>query len=374
MQEKKMEFEKKIVDINTKIRRELCGKKNIVIRGGGIHTEKLLSLTCIIEYWNKVSIVDRRPYGTIGNKAVKGINEIQWEKVDAVIISSLIHQKEMENELFTNDSFNGTIIRLYDEQEVTQFFDLQKDDDFLTLDREKTWESAARKSKLGYADQAILQFDYEEFLKHKCLGEKNQIRHYYDVLFNLLKTIVQLEKKELCILDFGGGFGTVYIDLKYYLKNLNIKLKWIIVEQENIVDLCLREQNDTGIEYKKNLEEIDKKEKIDFALFGSCLQYLENYQDIIQKVMAFNPYRIAVLKTPVSDETFNTVQHVNSKGLFNHYTADYPCRVMQESELLSVFFNKYKLEDSEEDEFNAPNNNLGNHIVKWKGFFFEILY
>ncbi|WP_347223755.1 hypothetical protein, partial [Bacteroides congonensis] len=62
-----MEFEKKIVDINTKIRRELCGKKNIVIRGGGIHTEKLLSLTCIIEYWNKVSIVDRRPYGTIGN-------------------------------------------------------------------------------------------------------------------------------------------------------------------------------------------------------------------------------------------------------------------------------------------------------------------
>ena len=90
--------------------------------------------------------------------------------------------------------------------------------------------------------------------------------------------------------------------------------------------------------------------------------------------MAFNPYRIAVLKTPVSDETFNTVQHVNSKGLFNHYTADYPCRVMQESELLSVFFNKYKLEDSEEDEFNAPNNNLGNHIVKWKDFFFEILY
>jgi len=370
----KMDFENKILEINTKLKRELHNKNNIVIRVGDIHTEKLLSMTCIMEFWDKISIVDRRPHGTIGNKVVKGIDEIQWDKVDAVIISSLMYQKAIENELIANDRFHGTIIRLYEESEVVQFFELQKEYDFLTLEKTESWKAASNRSKLGYANETILEFDYEEFLEHKRQREKNLIRHHYDVLFNLLKTILQLQKKEICVLDFGGGFGTFFLDLKYYMNNLDISFKWIIVEQEKIVERCLKEQNDVGIIYKKSLEEIDKTEKIDFALLGSCLQYLENYQDIVQKVMSFNPYRIAILKTPVSDETFTTIQHVNTKNIYpSHYIADYPCRVIDENELISLFSNKYRLEDSAEDIFNAPNNNLNNHIVKWKDFFFEIL-
>lgn len=368
-----MELEEKILKINEKLRQELKNKKNIVIRGGGIHTEKLFCLTCILEFWDKVSIADRRPFGTIGNKIVKGLDDICWDRADAVIISSLNYQKDMENELLANSSFEGEIIKLYEEGETSQFFELQKENDFLILEKEESWKEASDKSRLGYADEAILKFDYEEFIEHKNNGRKNEIRHHYDVLFYLLKTIVQLQKNEISVLDYGGGFGTVFLDLKYYLKNLDIKFKWIIIEQEKIVERCGKEHKDAGIIIKKSLQDIDKSEKIDFALFGSSLQYLENYSDIIRGVMAFDPHRIAVLKTPVSDETFVTVQHVNSKGNFNCYVADYPCRVVKEEDLIALFSCKYILEDSAEDIFNAPDINLGSHIVKWKDFFFEIL-
>lgn len=86
-----------------------------------------------------------------------------------------------------------------------------------------------------------------------------------------------------------------------------------------------------------------------------------------------NPNRIAVLKTPISDETFVNIQHVNNNGNYNHYVANYACRVFAEDELVSMFCDKYKLEDLEEDVFNAPNNGLAGHVVKWKDFFFQKL-
>lgn len=248
-----MELEEKISEMNAKLKEKLNNKKNIVVRGGDIHTERLLSLTCILEFWDKITIVDKRPRGTIGNKIVRGIDEIRWETVDAVIISSLIYQKDMEDELLANSSFKGEIVRLYEEWETVPFFELQKEDSFLTLEKVESWEAASKKSNLGYADEAILQLDYEEFLEHKSQGKKNEIRHYYDVLFYILKTMMQLKKgnNKLSVLDYGGGFGTVFIDLKYYLKNLDIDFKWIIIEQEKIVERCMEEQDDAEIIYKK---------------------------------------------------------------------------------------------------------------------------
>lgn len=369
-----MEFEKKVLEINIKLKEQLSDKKNIVIWGAGIHTEKFICMTCILEFWDKITIIDRTPKGIIGNKVVKGINEIQWELVDAVIISSLTYQKEIENELVENESFRGKIVQIYDDKDMSQFFELQKEYDFLTLEMVESWEEASKKSRSGYADKEILQFDYEEFIERKNRSEENrkyEKRHYYDVLFYILKTIVQMKKDEISILDFGGGFGTVFIDLKYYLKNLDIKLKWIIIEQEKIVEWCSKEYYDNGIIYEKSLEDIDKEEKIDFALFGSSIQYLEAYQDIIAAVKALNPRRIALLKTPVADKTFVNIQHVNNKGNYNHYVANYACRVVAEDELVSLFSDGYRLEDSAEDLFNSANNSLDCHIVKWKDFFFE---
>ena len=242
----------------------------------------------------------------------------------------------------------------------------------MTLEKVNSWEEATKKSEFGYADKEILQFDYDEFVEHKNKNEKNikyEKRHYYDILFYMLKTILQLKKEEISILDFGGGFGTVFFDLNYYLKSLDIKINWIIIEQEKIVEWCKKECNESGIIFKKRLEDIGQE--VDFALFGSCIQYLENYKDIIKTVIALNPKRIALLKTPVSDETFVNVQHVNNRGNYNHYIANYACRVVAEDELISLFLNGYKLEDSTEDLFNSVNNNLDGHIVKWKDFFFE---
>lgn len=46
---------------------------------------------------------------------------------------------------------------------------------------------------------------------------------------------------------------------------------------------------------------------------------------------------------------------------------------IMEDEVISIFSDQYRLEDTAEDVFNAWDNNLGSHVVKWKDFFFEIL-
>ena len=54
----------------------------------------------------------------------------------------------------------------------------------------------------------------------------------------------------------------VYVDLKYYLKDFDIKFKWIIIEQEKIVEHNEKEPNDMGIIFKKRIDDIDKKDSM----------------------------------------------------------------------------------------------------------------
>lgn len=368
-----MEFEQKILEINDILRKELVDKKNIIIRGGGEHTEKLFCMTCILEFWNHISIVDRYPHGSIGNKVIKGKDEIQWDVVDAVIISSLTSQNAIEKELLENKSFKGSIIKLYNDKEVSQFFELQKEYDFLTLKETESWEEAVIKSGKGYSAESILEYDYNDFKDHLIRSQNNvkfEKRLYYDVLFYILKMVVQLQKKEIKILDFGGGFGNLYYDFKYYLKNLDIKFEWIIIEQDHIVDFC-KSGDESQILFKKSLNDIDREKTIDLALLGSSIQYLDDYKNIIQNIIDLQPNRVVFLKTPVSDRTFVTVQQVNAGGNYNHYVSSYPCRVIDEKVLIELFLDEYRLEDSTECIFNSSNNYLNNCIVKWKDLFFE---
>ena len=47
--------------------------------------------------------------------------------------------------------------------------------------------------------------------------------------------------------------------------------------------------------------------------------------------------------------------------------------MMKEEELISLFSDQYRLEDSAEDVFNARDINMSCNVVRWKDFFFEIL-
>lgn len=107
---------------------------------------------------------------------MKGIDEIQWDLVDAVIISSYIYQKEIENELIAEKGFNGEIVRFYNEQDATQFFDLQNEYNFLTLERVETWEETAKRSESGYASEDI-RIDFALF------GSCIQYLEDYQILF-----------------------------------------------------------------------------------------------------------------------------------------------------------------------------------------------
>ena len=108
-----MFLQEKILDINQRLE-ILENVKNIVIWGAGIHTVKMYEMTNLISYSIK-NIVDmdekkqgKKYFGFIVQNPKKGID---WQNVNAVVIS--VHGKEKTiTEMLVNElGFSGQIIR-----------------------------------------------------------------------------------------------------------------------------------------------------------------------------------------------------------------------------------------------------------------------
>ncbi len=116
--------------------------------------------------------------------------------------------------------------------------------------------------------------------------EKNKKINSFNTFSNIVELLNQISIKNspsLNFLDFGGENIDFYLDLNKNFKNLN----YYVINQGEI--------NKTFIEIKKNykfnnlniLENLNEVEKnsYDFINFGSSIQYINNYDDILTRVL-----------------------------------------------------------------------------------------
>jgi len=162
---------------------------------------------------------------------------------------------------------------------------------------------------------------YDSDLIAKLVIEKNII--FRDNLsknngldFSALRTIIgvsiaglEINKKELNVLDFGGGGGYHYFISKLIL-NDNIKLNWNVVETKSIVDISNTISN-SELHFFKSIQDASMGiEKFDLIIASSSIQYCINQQNILRELIGLNSNNIFITRTPftLNLPTVNSIQ------------------------------------------------------------------
>ncbi|MEO5911175.1 MAG: TIGR04325 family methyltransferase [Pelobium sp.] len=191
----------------------------------------------------------------------------------------------------------------------------------------KTWDDAEAECT-GYDTDLILEECKNSMLKIKS-GEAvyerdsvlfDEIHYNWGLVAGLQKAAME-NNGELCVLDFGGSLGSSFYQNRDFL-NLNKKLTWCIVEQENFVK-CGKENFETEeLKFYYDIEECLRTNKPNVILLGSVLQYLQDPYEWLERLIELNISYIIIDRTAFIDVASDllTIQTVPD----SIYKASYP--------------------------------------------------
>jgi len=88
--------------------------------------------------------------------------------------------------------------------------------------------------------------------------------------------------QEFSFLDIGGEKIDFYLDLKKNFKNI----KYYVFNQKNLLDIFLKLKSDFNLEDLNVISEISEiyNNQYDFVNFGSCIQYFNDYEELLNKI------------------------------------------------------------------------------------------
>jgi putative methyltransferase (TIGR04325 family) len=205
------------------------------------------------------------------------------------------------------------------------------------------WESASSVAE-GYDSQAIFEKVHEAasaVRDGKALWERDSVLFYEEEyswpLVAGLMYFAAANKGTLRVLDFGGAFGSTYMQNRVLLDKLD-HVEWHIVEQPHIVDFGRKEFSTSVLHFWHNMEDCFCTHKIDVILFSSVLQYIKNPYEIINKAMEFNTHGIIVDRTPFAEYGERiTIQRVPEKI----YKANYVCYFLNKAKVKTILESKF---------------------------------
>lgn len=212
----------------------------------------------------------------------------------------------------------------------------------------KTWEEASKEISDSYADHAIL----EAIRSAAARVRSGEFPYERDgVLFKRVEvnwrliSIIYIHLREvkpeiLSVLDFGGGLGTTYYQFVNSIKHNNLKINWVVVEQENFVKVGRDEFTSFELSFAYDVQSCKFEGKF-IALALGVLQYLENPYTHLSQILAMGPEYFFVDATPFSKDGLESfaVQVVPS----SIYSASYVARIFCWDDFLRVVENDYQL-------------------------------
>lgn len=236
------------------------------------------------------------------------------------------------------------------------------------------WEDA-KKNCSGYESDIILNKVKDSLLKVKngeAVYERDsvlfdEIQYSWSLLAGLQRASLENDGR-LCVLDFGGSFGSTYFQNKGFLCSPN-DLQWCIVEQANFVNCGKRYFEDEKLMFYYTIEECMSKHKPNVLLLSGVLQYLEKPYEWVDKFVGLGiPYIIMDRTSFVEyDSSILTVQNVPN----SIYQASYPAWFFNKPEFLSHFtgYSLLAIFESYCDGRIILNNKLN---AEWLGFLFKL--
>lgn len=152
-------------------------------------------------------------------------------------------------------------------------------------------------------------------------------KEYYLQLLAVLYEVF-FEYGECNVIDFGGSLGSAYFQNKDKLIEYIPQMKWNVVEQKHFVEWGKDNLEDENLKFYYAIDEV---EKCNCVLFGSSLQYLENYHTYLKEIADRDIKYLIIDRIPVSNETWVSVEYVHEPI----YEACYPLYIICEDELIN---------------------------------------
>lgn len=142
-------------------------------------------------------------------------------------------------------------------------------------------------------------FDYR-FTKFEGPNKVELIDRFY--VAALLPAL--LNKKKPVVVDIGGGSNPIY---SYIEKATNIKAKSIVFDTQKLVRIIknkIPKKFKSNVKYISSLNEL-KLKYVDIVYFNSSMQYLENYEQMLKKLIKLNPKFVLISYTPFNKRKNN---------------------------------------------------------------------
>lgn len=201
--------------------------------------------------------------------------------------------------------------------------------------------SEAKKASLGYDDIEIINKVKNSSLKVKngeAVFERDsvlfdKIQYSWPQLAGLMYASAKSGGK-MHVLDFGGSLGSSYYQNKKFLDRLN-NVSWSIVEQPHFVKVGVEEFADKRLKFFYDIDEYMKHQKPNVLLLSSVIQYIENYSELLEKLLLYKFDFIIIDRTPFSLSGHDEIKRQVVPP--NIYKASYPCWFLSEQKLVQLF-------------------------------------
>lgn len=363
-----MFFEEKLAQIDS-ILKECDFSERILLWGGGKHTCELMRYSIIVKFKNLI-IADKMNCQKRFFWNVVNVSDVDFGNIDTVVISSLIYQQEIEEEL-KNMRFDGKIIKFYNKEDTKEFYRLNCkykrcnffEGDFLTIE-------AAKAHCTNTEDKEL----YERSYQSVCAVLNGYAAYELDTMpvftkkisFHLMAWIALAAsgKTEVTVADFGGALASTYLQNKDFICEIPAKVTWYIIEQPQYVKRGNEIFTDKYLKFKNSFDEIS--DQIDVILFSGVLMYPANLEEIINKAIQREPKYIIVDRTYIGKRSRVVLQHVSGIA-GNVFT--YPMKILGRQQFINLFSNQYELKY----EFDSIDEQiiLEDMFVKSKGFIWK---
>lgn len=171
-------------------------------------------------------------------------------------------------------------------------------------------------------------------------------------LLSLLASVICNNQGRVRILDFGGGMGVTYLQVTSNLVECG-SVEYHIVENESICETGKRFfENDGRIHFHTRLP--DNISDVDVVFTRGALQYIEDYKELINNLVSYNPMCILFDALPAGNIPTHATAQRNVKG------SVIPCWFFNLDEILDLMASrKYVLifrgvSEQEHDQSNFP--------------------
>lgn len=196
------------------------------------------------------------------------------------------------------------------------------------------------------------------------------------LLLKCIENYLNAKGEIINIIDFGGGAGKHYYDVKKYFSNNNALINWNIIETEAMCKENKPYENNEMRFFPTIKESMCNNQNIHLVYSNSAVQYIEYPYDTLQNLVNMNANEIIISRIPITKGEEIIAKQYSKYKINGPYAkdvklkrgyAEYPITILNRAKIEEIMKRKYNLKLI----FNEKNKYICNwhtyDVFSWYG-------